>query len=89
MSMCSLWGVLSFSMVGTAFPILAMDPALQALAQLFPMRHFFVIYEIVVFGGNPLTDVALTVAALTLFACAPVFVILRLGKALREYVYLE
>ena len=89
MSMCSLWGVLSFSMVGTAFPTLAMDPALQSMAQLFPMRHFFIIYEIVVFGGNPWTDVAINVAALTLFACAPVFVMLRIGKALKEYVYME
>lgn len=89
MSMCSLWGVLSFSMVGTAFPTLAMDPALQSMAQLFPMRHFFIIYEIVVFGGNAWTDVAVNVAALSLFACAPVFVMLRLGKALREYVYME
>lgn len=89
MSMCSLWGVLSFSMVGTAFPTLAMDPALQSLAQLFPMRHFFIIYEIVVFGGNPWTDVALNVAALVLFSCAPVFVMLRIRKALREYVYME
>ncbi len=89
MSMCSLWGVLSFSMVGTAFPTLAMDPALQSMAQLFPMRHFFIIYEIVVFGGNPWTDVAVNVAALTLFACAPVFVMLRIGKALKEYIYME
>lgn len=89
MSMCSLWGVLSFSMVGTAFPTLAMDPALQSMAQLFPMRHFFIIYEIVVFGGNPWNDVAINVAALTLFACAPVFVILRIGKAIKEYVYME
>lgn len=89
MSMCSLWGVLSFSMVGTAFPTLAMDPALQSMAQLFPMRHFFIIYEIVVFGANPLSDVAVNVAALTLFACAPVFVMMRIGKALKEYVYME
>ena len=89
MSMCSLWGVLSFSMVGTAFPTLAMDPALQSMAQLFPMRHFFIIYEIVVFGGNAWIDVALNVAALTFFACAPVFVMLRIGKAYREYVYME
>ncbi len=89
MSMCSLWGVLSFSMVGTAFPTLAMDPALQSMAQLFPMRHFFIIYEIVVFGGNVWTDVALNVAALTLFACAPAFVMLRINKAFREYVYME
>ena len=89
MSMCSLWGVLSFSMVGTAFPTLAMDPALQSMAQLFPMRHFFIIYEIVVFGANPWTDVAVNVAAFTLFACAPVFVMMRIGKALKEYVYME
>ena len=89
MSMCSLWGVLSFSMVGTAYPTLAMDPALQTLAALFPMRHFFIIYEIVVFGGNHWADVAINVAALTLFACAPVLVMLRISKALKEYVYLE
>lgn len=89
MSMCSLWGVLSFSMVGTAYPTLAMDPALQTLAALFPMRHFFIIYEIVVFGGNHWADVAINVAALTFFACAPVFVMLRISKALKEYVYME
>ena len=89
MSMCSLWGVLSFSMVGTAFPTLAMDPALQAMATLFPMRHFFIIYEIVVFGGNPWADVATSVAALLLFAGAPAFVMLRTNKALKEYVYME
>lgn len=89
MSMCSLWGVLSFSMVGTAFPTLAMDPALQAMSSLFPMRHFFLIYEICVLGDNPLADVAVNVAALVLFAAAPVFVIMRIGKALREYVYME
>ena len=89
MSMCSLWGVLSFSMVGTAYPTLAMDPALQALAALFPRRHFFIIYEIVVFGGNHWGDVAINVAALTFFACAPVFVMMRISKALKEYVYME
>ena len=89
MSMCSLWGVLSFSMVGTAFPTLAMDAPLQAMAQLFPMRHFFVIYEIVVFGGNQWADVAVNTAALALFACTPVFVMPRIGKALGEYVYMD
>jgi len=43
----------------------------------------------VVFGGNAWIDVALNVAALTFFACAPVFVMLRIGKAYREYVYME
>lgn len=88
MSMCSLWGVLSFSMVGTAFPTLAMDGALQALAELFPMRHFFIFYEIVVFGGNPMSTVAINIAALVLFAAAPVFVLPRISKALKEYIYI-
>lgn len=89
MSMCSLWGVLSFSMVGTAFPTMAMDPALQSMAQLFPMRHFFIIYEIVVLGGNAWGDVAVNVAALALFAGAPAFVLARTARAFSEYVYME
>ena len=88
MSICSLWGVLSFSMVGTAFPTLAMDPELQVLANLFPMRHVFLIYEIAAFGGYPLMDVAPNLIALVLFASAPLLVMLRIGKALKEYVYM-
>lgn len=88
MSLCSLWGVLSFSMVGTAFPTLAMDPELQVLANLFPMRHVFLVYEIAAFGGYPLMDVATNIIALVLFASAPLLVMLRIGKALKEYVYM-
>ena len=88
MSICSLWGVLSFSMVGTAFPTLAMDPELQVLANLFPMRHVFLVYEIAAFGGYPLMDVAPNLIALVLFASAPLLVMLRIGKALKEYVYM-
>lgn len=88
MSICSLWGVLSFSMVGTAFPTLAMDPELQVLANLFPMRHVFLVYEIAAFGGYPLMDVAPSLIALVLFASAPLLVMLRIGKALKEYVYM-
>ena len=89
MSLCSLWGVLSFSMVGTAFPVLAMDAPLQVLANIFPMRHVFLIYETCILADNPLSDVALNIAALVLFAAAPVFVILRINRAYKEYVYME
>ena len=89
MSICSLWGVLSFSMVGTAFPVIAMDAPLQVLANIFPMRHFFLIYETCIFANNPLSDVALNIAALVLFAAAPVFVVLRINRAYKEYVYME
>ena len=89
MSICSLWGVLSFSMVGTAFPVIAMDAPLQALANLFPMRHVFLIYETCIFGNNPLSDVATNITALILFAAAPLLVVRRLSKAMKEYTYME
>lgn len=88
MSMCSLWSVLSFSMVGTAFPTLAMDPALEVLANLFPLRHYFMIYQISVLGGYPLADVWTSVCALILFAALPLLVIFRIQKAAKHFVYL-
>ena len=42
MSISSLWGVLGFSMAGSAFPIMAMDAPLQSLSWLFPLRHYFI-----------------------------------------------
>ena len=89
MSLCSLWAVLSFSMVGTAFPIMAMDPALKALAWLFPLRHYFVIYQRSVFNGFPLTDCWVHVVCLLAFALLPLPLIGRLKKAMAEGEYLN
>lgn len=44
LSFASLFGMISFSIVGFSFPVLAMDPTLQALSYLFPLRHYFLIY---------------------------------------------
>lgn len=88
MSMCSLWAVLSFSMVGTAFPTIAMDPALEILANLFPLRHYFMIYQISVLGGYPLADVWGNICALILFAALPLIVLRRIGNVARHYTYL-
>lgn len=89
MSICSLWGVLSFSLAGSAFPVMAMDGELQIISFLFPLRHFFTIYQASVFNGFPLYDVAINLAALAAFALLPLVVLPRLGKALNEYVYLQ
>ena len=35
--------MISFSIVGFSFPVQGMD-TLQALARLFPLRHYFLIY---------------------------------------------
>lgn len=44
LSFASLWGVISFSISGFSFPVMAMNPVLQALSNLFPLRHYFLIY---------------------------------------------
>lgn len=88
MSICSLWAALSFSVVGTTFPLSAMDPSIVALAQLFPLRHYFMVYQICVFNGFPWTDAWFNIGALMLFACLPLLVLHRIKKAMLEYVYI-
>lgn len=88
MSICSLWGVLSFSMVGTAFPVMAMDAPLQALAWLFPLRHYYIIYQLCVFNTFPLSDVLYHIIALLVFIFLPWLFVKRIGKAMRTYEYI-
>lgn len=88
MSICSLWAVLSFSMVGSAFPVASMDPELQALANLFPLRHYFMIYQICIFNGYPLIDAWINVVALLAFALLPILVLGRIKKAMLQYIYI-
>ena len=89
MSLCSLWAVLSFSMVGTAFPVMAMDPVLEALAWLFPLRHYFVIYQTTIFGGYPLSECWIHVACLLAFVLLPLPLLGRLKKAMTQFVYMD
>ncbi len=89
MSICSLWGVLSFSMVGTAFPVFAMDAPLEALAQLFPLRHYWRIYQTCVFNDFPLSYVWINILVLVVFALLPVLVAGNLRKAVLNYKYME
>lgn len=88
MSICSLWAALSFSAMGTSFPISAMDPMIQSITQLFPMRHYFLIYQTCIFNGNPLTDVWINIGALIIFTALPLLVIQNIKKAMLTYVYI-
>ncbi len=87
MSVCSLWGVLSFSMVGSAFPVFAMDAPLQALSWLFPMRHYYIIYQLCVFNSYPLSYVTVHVITLLCFALLPLLVFSRIKKSFLTYGY--
>lgn len=89
MSVCSLWAVLSFSLVGTAFPVFAMDPPLEAIAQLFPLRHYFRLYQTCVFNNYPLSYVWINITALIAFSLLPLLVAKNIGKTMREYKYME
>ena len=88
MSVCSLWAVLSFSMAGSAFPIMAMDAPLQSLSWLFPLRHYFMLYQIVVFNGFPLLEAWFHFAALAAFMLLPWLVLSKVKNAMLNYVYI-
>lgn len=88
MSTCCLWAVLSFSMVGTAFPVSAMDSELQGIAWLFPLRHYFMVYQLNIFNGYPLYYSWAHLLMLAVFALAPLTVIGRLKKTMLNYEYL-
>ena len=88
MSVCSLWAVLSISMCGSAFPVMGMDAPLQSLSWLFPLRHYFMIYQISVFNGFPLQEAWFHFAALVAFMLLPWFVINKIKNAMLTYVYI-
>ena len=88
MSICSLWGVLSFSLAGSAFPVMGMDAPIQALTWLFPLRHYYMLYQITVFNGYPLIDAWFHLVALVAFTLMPWFVVHKIKNALLTYVYI-
>ncbi len=88
MSVCSLWAVLSFSMAGSAFPAMGMDAPLQSLTWLFPLRHYYMIYQICVFNGYPLLEAWFHFAALVAFTLLPWFVVSKIKNAMLTYVYI-
>ena len=88
MSICSLWAVLSFSLAGSAFPVMGMDAPIQALTWLFPLRHYYMLYQITVFNGFPLIDAWFHLVALVAFTLLPWFVLPKIKNAMLTYVYI-
>ena len=88
MSVCSLWAVLSFSLAGSAFPVMGMDTPIQALTWLFPLRHYYMLYQITVFNGFPLVDAWFHFVALVAFTLLPWFVVSKIKNAMLNYVYI-
>ena len=88
MSISSLWMVLGISMCGSAFPVMGMDPPLQAMSWLFPMRHYWMIYQATVLNGFPVIDVWFHLVALIAFTLLPWFVLRKVKNAMLNYVYI-
>lgn len=88
MSICSLWAVLSLSMAGSAFPVMGMDTPLQSLSWLFPLRHYYMVYQISVFNGYPLLESWFHFAALAAFMLLPWLVVGKIKNAMLNYVYI-
>ena len=88
MSISSLWAVLSISMAGGAFPVMAMDGPLQSLSWLFPLRHYYMLYQTCVFNGFPLIESWFHFAALIGFMLLPWMVVKKIKNAMLTYVYI-
>ena len=88
MSISSLWSVLSISMCGSAFPVPGMDAPLQAMSWLFPLRHYWMIYQATVLNGFPVIDVWFHLVALVAFTLLPWFVLRKVKNAMLNYVYI-
>ena len=88
LSFASLWGVISFSICGMSFPVMAMHPVLQGLSLLFPLRHYFLLYVNCALDGYPLLNAAPYVVGLLFFALLPVPLLGRLKKMLLNVPYL-
>lgn len=87
LSFASLWGVISFSICGMSYPTMAMHPALQGLANLFPLRHYFLLYVNSALDGYPLANAWPFVMALVVFALLPWPCMPRLKKELKTLAY--
>lgn len=88
MSICSLWAVVGFSAAGATYPVFAMDTMIEAVAQLIPLRHYYMIYQICIFNGFPLIDALYNIVALVAFACLPILTLWNIKKAMLNYVYI-
>ncbi|MDR0349549.1 MAG: ABC transporter permease [Tannerella sp.] len=88
LSFGSLFGMLSFSIVGFSFPVTAMHPALHALSNLFPMRHYFLIYVDQALNGRSMYYSWTHYLALLFFLLLPLLVHKHLKRALLSFKYI-
>jgi len=88
LSFASLFGMLAFSVVGFSYPVLEMDPTIQALANLFPLRHYFLIYIDQALNGRAIVYSWSEYVWLLGFLILPLLIGRNLKKALLYFRYI-
>lgn len=87
MCICSLWGILGFSISGLSFPTMAMHPILQVASWLFPLRHYYLLYVNQALHGYPLYYAWPSVVALLCFLLLPLLTLPLYRHAIRHAKY--
>ena len=87
LSFASLWGVISFSISGMSFPVMAMHPILQGLSYLFPLRHYYLLYVNSALDGYLLANAWPFVLGMIGFMVLLIPFLGRLKKVMKTYAY--
>lgn len=87
MSACSLLGVMQVSLTGFSFPVSAMDMPFQWFSNIFPLRHYFLIYVNQALNGYHISYVWMDVAALVALSILPWLFSYRLTDAFLNKEY--
>ena len=84
LSIGALYSVMAFSMSGFTLPVETMPPYIQGLAEMFPLRHYFLFYSREVVFGTGFAGWWQEVIHLLTFLLLPSLVMYRLKRA---YIY--
>ena len=76
-----------FSMSGFTFPCTAMSPTLQALSNIFPLRHFYLLYCNQALNGYPQAYAYASFVGLLIMLLLPPLVLPLLREHMENGVY--
>lgn len=88
LGVASLLGVLAFSLAGFSFPVSDMPPAIQGLTNLWPLRHYFLIYVDQALIGRSLHYSVVHYLSLLAFLLLPIFLMKNLKNVLLYIKYI-
>lgn len=87
-SICSLTGILAFSLAAFSFPVDAMYTPIGIFSYILPVRYYFLIYIDQALNGIPLYYSRYYYIALIIFLLVPLGLLWRLKKRLEAEVYI-